>query len=32
VLAETPPGADGKPGMFRVIGRHSAILDYWEGE
>jgi uncharacterized cupin superfamily protein len=32
VLAEYPPGADGKPRGFRFVGRADASLDYWEGE
>jgi uncharacterized cupin superfamily protein len=32
VLAEYPSGADGRPGVFRYIGRESASLGYWEGE
>ena len=33
VLAEFPPGADGRPQMLRFIGRTQATLDdYWEGE
>jgi uncharacterized cupin superfamily protein len=33
VLAEFPPGADGKPQMLRFIGRTQASAeDYWEGE
>jgi uncharacterized cupin superfamily protein len=32
VLAERPPGPDGKPRMFAFIGRESDRADYWEGE
>jgi uncharacterized cupin superfamily protein len=32
VLAEYPPGADGKPRMFRFIGRENQNIGYWEGE
>lgn len=32
VMAELPPGADGKPGAFRFIGRAEQSGDYWEGE
>lgn len=32
VLAELPPGADGKPRVWRFLGRGEASLDYWEGE
>jgi uncharacterized cupin superfamily protein len=32
VLAEYPAGQDGKPRMFRFIGRESSAADYWEGE
>jgi uncharacterized cupin superfamily protein len=32
VLAEFPPGADGKPQIFRFVGRESSAVDYWEGE
>lgn len=31
VLAEFPAGPDGKPQMFRFIGRESLGIDYWEG-
>jgi uncharacterized cupin superfamily protein len=26
------PSTDGKPTVFRVIGRHGESVDYWEGE
>jgi uncharacterized cupin superfamily protein len=32
VLAEYPPGPDGKPQIFRFVGRESSAVDYWEGE
>ncbi len=32
VLAEYGPGPDGKPQMFRFIGRESLNAPYWEGE
>ena len=32
VLAEFPAGADGKPQMFRYIGRENLAVGYWEGE
>src|SRR5262249_28991479 len=33
VLAEFPPGPDGKPQGLRLVGRtQSSIEDYWEGE
>jgi uncharacterized cupin superfamily protein len=32
LLAERPAGGDGKPQMFRFVGRENASLDYWEGE
>ena len=32
VLAEFAAGADGKPQMFRYIGRESLAVGYWEGE
>jgi uncharacterized cupin superfamily protein len=32
VLAELPPGPDGKPQSFRFVGRMSSNIDYWEGE
>ncbi len=32
VLAEFPAGADGKPQMFRFVGRENLNVDYWEGE
>jgi len=32
VLAEFSAGADGKPQMFRYIGRESLAVGYWEGE
>ncbi len=32
VLAEFPPGPDGKPQMFRFVGREGQGVDYWEGE
>lgn len=32
VLAEYPPGPDGKPRGLRFIGREEHCMDYWEGE
>ncbi len=32
VLAELPPGTDGKPQRFMFVGRESQSLNYWEGE
>ena len=32
VLAEYPPDADGKPQMFRFVGREAQNVDYWDGE
>ena len=32
VHAESPAGADGKPQMFRFVGREGQSIDYWEGE
>jgi uncharacterized cupin superfamily protein len=32
VMAQLSPGADGKPQVFRFLGRPEASLDYWEGE
>jgi uncharacterized cupin superfamily protein len=32
VLAEYPPGPDGKPRGLRFIGRENLNLDYWDGE
>jgi uncharacterized cupin superfamily protein len=32
VLAEFPPGADGKPELFRFVSRVGANVDYWDGE
>ena len=32
VLAEFPPGPDGKPRTFRYVGREGRGVDYWEGE
>lgn len=32
VLAELPPGPDGKPNLLRFMGRLEASLDYWDGE
>ncbi len=32
VMAETQAGSDGKPGIFRFVGRESLAADYWEGE
>ena len=32
VMAEYPPGADGKPQGFRFVGRAGQQVDYWEGE
>ncbi len=32
VYAEFPAAADGKPKMFRHVGREAQSIDYWEGE
>lgn len=32
VLAEYPAGADGKPSMFRFVGRETLAVDYWSDE
>jgi uncharacterized cupin superfamily protein len=32
VRVNLPPGADGKPGIFRFVGRAGSSVDYWEGE
>jgi uncharacterized cupin superfamily protein len=32
VVAEYPPGPDGKPQVFRFIGRAGEQVGYWEGE
>ncbi len=32
VLAEYPPGPDGKPQTFRFVGREDLNVGYWEGE
>lgn len=32
VLAEFPPGPDGKPQVFRYVGREGQGVGYWEGE
>lgn len=32
VLAELPPGPDGKPQRFIFVGRESDSRNYWEGE
>lgn len=32
VYAEFPSAADGKPKMFRYLGREAQSIDYWEGE
>ncbi len=32
VMAELPPGADGKSAAFRFVGRAEQCADYWEGE
>ena len=32
VLAEFPPGPDGKPQVFRYVGREGQGIGYWEGE
>ena len=32
VLAEQPASPNGKPRMFRFIGREQQQIDYWEGE
>ena len=32
VLAEYPAGPDGKPSMFRFVGREDLGIDYWSDE
>jgi uncharacterized cupin superfamily protein len=32
VLAEYPPGPDGRPQGFRFVGREDRAVDYWDGE
>lgn len=32
IAAETPADGDGKPGLFRFVGRAEQSADYWEGE
>lgn len=32
MLAELPPGPDGKPQRFVFVGRESDSRNYWEGE
>jgi uncharacterized cupin superfamily protein len=32
VLAEYPPGPDGKPQGFRFVGKHESAAGYWDGE
>ena len=32
ILAEYPPGADGKPRGFRFVGRENLNVGYWDGE
>jgi len=32
VVAEYPPGADGKPQVFRYVGKPEIASGYWEGE
>jgi uncharacterized cupin superfamily protein len=32
VLAEFPPGPDGRPQVFRHVGRADLAVGYWEGE
>lgn len=32
VLAEFPPGEDGKPQVFRFVGTPDRAVGYWEGE
>ena len=32
VMAELPPGPDGKPQVLRFLGRFAGSLDYWDGE
>ena len=32
VMAEYPPGPDGKPQGFRYIGKQELAIGYWEGE
>lgn len=32
ILAEFPAGPDGKPTMFRYVGREDLGVDYWDGE
>lgn len=32
VMAEYPPGPDGKPQGFRHVGKAERAVDYWDGE
>lgn len=32
ILAEYPPGPDGKPRGFRFVGREDRAVGYWDGE
>jgi len=32
VLAELSPGPDGRPRMFRFVGRENLNVNYWDGE
>lgn len=32
VLAEYPAGPEGKPRMFRFVGREDLAVNYWDGE
>jgi uncharacterized cupin superfamily protein len=32
VMAEYPPGPDGKPQGFRYLGKQELAVGYWEGE
>jgi len=32
VYAEFPAGADGRPRMFRYVGREAQGVEYWDGE
>lgn len=32
VMAELPPGPDGKPQFFRFVGKEDLNVDYWQGE
>ncbi len=32
VIGEFTPGPDGKPAVFRFVGKESLSVDYWDGE